>query len=59
VGDAIPGTIFEVSVDGGNIWETVPLDTNYVVVSSGNSLKLKITLNSSSTQISGAAILYK
>lgn len=59
-GGAIPGTECYVSIDGGNRWQVVSnLNTSYDSFPSGINLKLKIVLNSASSQIDSLALLYK
>jgi hypothetical protein len=58
-GDAIPGTTFYVSSDGGTSWQIVTaLKTLYDFAPIGQNLKVKVTLNSASTQIKSLALLY-
>lgn len=59
-GDSLAGTTYEISVDGGSTWNTISfLKTKYEGFAPGTRVKLRITLNSSQTQIKSAGILYK
>ena len=58
-GDFLSGTQYAVSLDNGTNWEIVNLEELKTMVNSGNQLRLRITLNSTSTLISSAALLYK
>jgi len=59
VGESIPGTSFFVSTDNGNTWQDVEkLKTLYDFSSSGQNLKIKVILNSASTQIKSLGVLY-
>lgn len=58
-GDAIPGTTFYISSDGGNTWQSVTtLKTLYDFSSPRQNLKIKVVFNSASTQIKSLALLY-
>jgi len=58
-GEALPGTQYFVSTDDGNIWQPVDLNIEKVPSPTGRDLKIKITLNSSSTQLDSIGLLYK
>jgi len=58
-GEAIPGTVFYISVDNGITWETVSLDANYTLLSTGRNPKLKIDINSAGTQLDWVSVLYR
>lgn len=59
-GDALSGTTYQISTDGGATYTTIPsLKTQVTGFAPGTSIKLKIVLNSASTQIKSAGILYK
>lgn len=58
-GETLPGTNFYVSSDGGNTWQSATsLKTLYDFSPPGISLKIKVVLNSASTQIKSLALLY-
>ena len=59
-GDSLAGTEYYFSTDGGNTYQTInSLSTAIQTSPTGTNFKLKIVLNSSSTQIKSAGILYK
>lgn len=59
-GEALPGTSYEISTDGGsNFQELSGTNTAYVTNPPGKNIQLKIILNSSSTQINSYGILWK
>ena len=58
-GNSLVGTNYWVSANNGITWESVTPDTKKILSSPGTKLKLKIELNSSSTQIDSLALLYK
>jgi len=57
-GNNITDVQFEVSADGST-WETVPLNTLHTLSSSGKYLRLRIQINSVSTEIESACVLFK
>jgi len=58
-GNNIIGTTYLISADNGLNWTTIIPDAKETIGSPGNSLKLKIKLNNSSTEIDSIAILYR
>lgn len=59
VGNNLVGTTFELSVDGGVTYETINLNNLTELTYTGNLVVLKITIQSSSTEIDSVAVLYK
>lgn len=60
VGDALPGTDYYVSTDNGVTWQQITaLKTSQAAAPPGKNLKLKVELNSASTQVDSLALLYK
>lgn len=57
-GQSIPGTLFYLSVDDGVTYQSLTLNTLKNLSPPGNNLKIKIELNSASTQIYSMVLLY-
>jgi hypothetical protein len=59
VGETIPGTLFYVSTDNGNTWQSISnFNTLYTFSPPGQNLKIKVVFNSASTQVKSLALLY-
>jgi hypothetical protein len=59
IGESLPGTTYYVSSDNGLNWQEVTtLKTKYNFSPTGQNLKIKVILNSASTQIKSLALLY-
>ena len=58
VGEVLGNTKFYISADNGVNYQEVTVNTLTNLTNTGNQLKLKIELNSSTTEIDSAAILY-
>lgn len=58
-GEALPGTVYYVSNDNGTTWASINLNTKHTFTIQDKNLKLKIELNSASTQIEALVLLYK
>ncbi len=60
IGEALVGTKYYVSVDGGITWPPATLlRTMYTFPAAGKNLKVKVTLNSANTQINTLVVLFK
>jgi len=57
-GEAIPGTVFYVSVDNGINYQSVTPNTLKTLSPPGSNLKIKAEINSASTQIYSMVLLY-
>ena len=57
-GETIPGTVFYVSIDNGITWQSLSLKTLKTLSPPGKNLKIKVELNSASTQIYSVVLLY-
>ena len=58
-GSTIPGTSFSISADGGITYQSIGLNTSLNLSPPGPTLRIKIKLNSASTEITSLALLYK
>jgi len=59
IGDAIPGTLFYASADGGNTWKSLgSTRTLYTFSPPGENIKIKVIFASESTQIKSLVLLY-
>lgn len=59
IGESLPGTSYYVSSDNGLNWQAITnLKTMYDFSPIGQNLKIKVILNSASTQIKSLALLY-
>ena len=58
VGEALAGTIFRCSTDGGTSWTTLTIDT-LITVPAGNRIVLETSFNSSSTVIKSYSLMGK
>jgi len=58
-GDALPGTNYLVSVDGGIVWQSITPNVLLTPNPSGKTLKLKVELNSATTNVDSLMLLYK
>ena len=58
-GEALPGTLYYVSADNGNTWQLITPRTSLNFSPAGKYLKIKVELNSASTQIDSLSLLYK
>jgi len=59
IGDALSGTVYHISTDNGDTYETVALETETVLTTAGKNLRLKVVLNSASTLLDSIAVLYR
>ena len=57
-GEAIPGTVFSVSVDNGINYQSITLNTLKTLSPPGKNLRIKVEINSASTQIYSMVLLY-
>jgi len=58
-GDALPGTTYSISVDGGIVWQTITPNILLTPNPSGKTLKLKVGLSSATTNVDSLMLLYK
>jgi len=58
-GDALPGTTYSISVDGGIVWQTITPSVLLTPNPSGKTLKIKVELNSATTNVDSLMLLYK
>jgi len=58
-GSGLAGVVFWVSADNGIHWDAVSKDMVHTVSSSGNKLRIKIQINSSTTEIDSVGVLFK
>ena len=59
-GNSLPGTVYYVSLDGGSTYQTIDaLNTEQTSSPPGNSIRFKVDLNSASTEVKVASIMYK
>ena len=58
-GSTLSGTLYYVSVDNGITWQSTTLNSKLILSPPGQNLKLKIGLNSATTQINSINLLYK
>jgi hypothetical protein len=58
VGEYFAGATYYLSLDGGVVWTNVSAPKTVVKMTTGKNLKIKVVLNSASTQIDSLAILY-
>jgi len=57
-GETIPGTIFSISIDSGINYQSITPNTLKILSPPGPNLKIKVEINSASTQIYSIALLY-
>jgi len=59
-GEALPGTIYSISTDGGSTYQSInALNMAYSASPPGTNIKIKIVFASASTQIDAYSLLYK
>ena len=58
IGESLHGTIYYVSQDNGITWQSISTNTLFTFNPPGQNLKIKVELNSASTQIKSLALLY-
>ena len=57
-GETIPGTIFYISTNNGATYQSISKNIKEELSPPGKNFRIKIELNSASTQVYGVALLY-
>lgn len=59
IGSTLVGTVYKISTDGGENYQTIVPDAETTLVLTGLNLNLRVEINSAGTEIDSLALLYK